>query len=114
AQMSALERKAIEPMAQALEDGTSHALPQFIRHGAWSAAEVLEQHQGEVAATLGRPDAVMILDGCDFPKQGEDSVGVARQYCGPLGKLANCQASVVLAYASEVGHTLLDRRLYLP
>jgi len=113
-QMLDLERKAIEPMAQALEDGNIQAMQQFISHGAWSDAEVLEQHQAEVAATLGRPDGVLILDGCDFPKQGEDSVGVARQYCGPLGKLANCQASVVLAYASEVGHTLLDRRLYLP
>jgi SRSO17 transposase len=67
-----------------------------------------------VAETLGRPDGVLILDGCDFPKQGDDSVGVARQHCGPLGKIANCQASVVLAYASEAGQTLLDRRLYLP
>jgi SRSO17 transposase len=113
-QLLDLERKAIEPMAHALEEGNIQAMQQFISCGAWSDAEVLELHQAEVAATLGRPDGVLILDGCDFPKQGADSVGVARQYCGPLGKLANCQASVVLAYASEVGHTLLDRRLYLP
>lgn len=113
-QMLELERKAIEPMAQALEGGNIQAMQQFISAGAWSDADVLAVHQAEVAQTLGRPDGVLILDGCDFPKQGDDSVGVARQYCGPLGKLANCQASVVLAYASEIGHTLLDRRLYLP
>src|SRR5207245_7437708 len=57
---------------------------------------------------------VLILDGCDFPKQGGHSVGVARLWCGALGKVANCQASVVAAYASEQGYTLVDRRLYLP
>lgn len=113
-QMLELERKAIEPMAHALDEGNVQAMQQFISAGAWSDTEVLAVHQAEVAATLGRPDAVLILDGCDFPKQGDDSVGVARQHCGPLGKIANCQASVVLAYASEAGHTLLDRRLYLP
>ena len=113
-QMLDLERKSIEPMASALEEGNVQAMQQFISAGAWSDAEVIPVHQANVAATLGRADGVLILDGCDFPKQGDDSVGVARQHCGPLGKLANCQASVVLAYASEQGHTLLDRRLYLP
>ncbi len=112
--MLELERKAIEPMAQALAEGNIQAMQQFISAGAWSDTEVIAVHQAEGAATLGRPDGVLILDGCDFPKQGDDSVGVARQHCGPLGKRANCQASVVLAYASELGHTLLDRRLYLP
>jgi SRSO17 transposase len=113
-QMLEIERKSIEPMAQALEEGNIQAMQQFISVGAWSDAEVIETHQAEVAHTLGRPDGLLIVDGCDFPKQGDDSVGVAWQYCGPLGKLANCQASVVVAYASSVGHTLLDRRLYLP
>ncbi len=113
-QMLELKRKSIEPMAQALEDGNIQAMQQFISEGAWDDAAVIETHQARVAETLGRPDGMLILDGCDFPKQGDDSVGVARQYCGPLGKLANCQASVVLAYASEAGATLLDRRLFLP
>ncbi len=113
-QMLEIKRKSIEPMAQALDDGNIQALQQFISEGAWSDTEVLQAHQARVADTLGRPNGVLILDGCDFPKQGDDSVGVARQYCGPLGKIANCQASVVLAYASEAGATLLDRRLFLP
>jgi SRSO17 transposase len=122
-QMLDLERKSIEPMAVAVAGGNIQAMQQFTPHlpvgagvsrGAWSDAAVLATHRSAVAETLGRPDGVIILDGCDFPKQGQDSVGVAPQYCGPLGKLANCQASVVLAYASELGATLLDRRLYLP
>ncbi len=63
---------------------------------------------------LGHPDAVWVLDGSDFPKQGRKSVGVARQYCGRLGKVANCQAGMFLAYVSPLGRALVDKRLYLP
>ena len=55
-----------------------------------------------------------MLDGSDFPKQGVKSVGVARQYCGRLGKVANCQAGMFLAYVSPLGRALVDKRLYLP
>ena len=121
-QMLDLRRKSIEPMAVALEDGNIQAMQQFISQGAWSdpeghrdrCEEVLAIHQRGVAESLGHPDGVLIVDGCEFPKQGAHSVGVARQYCGPLGKVANCQASVVLGYASQRGATLLDRRLFLP
>lgn len=114
AQLLDLERKSIEPMAVAIAGGNIQAMQQFISQGAWSDDAVLAIHRREVAALLGEADGVVILDGCEFPKQGSDSVGVRRQYCGPLGKLANCQASVVLVYASERGATLLDRRLFLP
>ena len=55
-----------------------------------------------------------VLDGSDFPKQGRKSVGVARQYCGRLGKVANCQAGMFLAYVSPLGRALVDKGLYLP
>ena len=113
-QLLEVERKSIEPMAQALVGGNVQALQQFISAGPWADQPIIEAHQAQVAHTLGTAEGVVILDGCDFPKQGDASVGVARQYCGPLGKRANCQASVVLGYASAKGHTLLDRRLYLP
>ena len=113
-QMLDIERKAIEPMARALEGGDVQAMQQFVSVGAWKDEPVILKHQALVAKTLGAPDGVAILDGCDFPKQGDDSVGVARQWCGPLGKVANCQASVVLVYASSKGFTMIDRRLYLP
>ena len=57
---------------------------------------------------------VLMVDGSDFPKQGVHSVGVKRQYCGELGKRANCQAGVFVGYVSPQGYTLLDRRLYVP
>ena len=55
-----------------------------------------------------------MFDGSDFPKQGRKSAGVARQYCGRLGKVANCQAGMFLAYVSPLGRALVDKRLYLP
>ena len=101
-------------MALALEGGDVQGMQQFISVGPWDDERVLEQHQQLVAETLGDAETgVLILDGCDFPKQGTYSVGVARQWCGALGKVANCQASVVACYASKHGYTLVDRRLYL-
>lgn len=114
-QLLPLERKSIEPMADALAGGNVQAMQQFIGAGAWDDEAVLRRHQQLVAETLGHPETgVLIVDGCDFPKQGAHSVGVARQWCGALGKVANCQASVLACYASTRGYTLVDRRLYLP
>lgn len=114
-QLLDLERKSIEPMALAMADGNVQAMQQFISLGAWDDQKLLQTHQQLVAQTLGDPDSgVLIIDGCDFPKQGSYSVGVVRQWCGALGKVANCQASVVACYASQSGYTLLDRRLYMP
>ncbi len=114
-QLLDLERKTIEPLALALPDGDVQMLQQFIGQSPWDAARVLARHQEVVADTLGDAETgVLIVDGCDFPKQGAESVGVARQWCGALGKVATCQASVVACYASQHGYTLVDRRLYLP
>jgi SRSO17 transposase len=114
-QLLDLERKSIEPMALAHPDGNVQALQQFISLGAWDDQIVLKHHQQLVADTLGDQDSgVLIIDGCDFPKQGTHSVGVARQWCGALGKVANCQASVLACYASQHGYTLVEHRLYMP
>ncbi len=113
-QLLELDRKSIEPMALALEGGDVQGMQQFISVGPWDDERVLEKHQQLVAETLGDAETgVLSLDGCDFPKQGTYSVGVARQWCGAQGKVANCQASVVACYASKHGYTLVDRRLYL-
>ncbi len=113
-QLLPLERKSIEPMADALVGGNVQAMQQFIGLGAWDDDAVLARHQQEVAETLGDlATGVLIVDGCDFPKQGTHAVGVARQYCGALGKVANCQASVLACYASARGFTLVDRRFYV-
>jgi SRSO17 transposase len=116
-QLSDLERKSIEPMVlceRGKDINAIRAVQQFIGEGAWDDDRILERHQQLVAADLGEPDGTIILDGSGFPKKGEHSVGVQRQYCGALGKIANCQQGVFLAYASSLGHTFLDRRLYMP
>jgi SRSO17 transposase len=112
-----MPRKSIEPMALALygADGNAiRAMQQFAREGAWNDAGILKRHWAAVDRTLGDEDGVLTLDGSDFPKQGKASVGVKRQYCGAVGKRANCQAGVFLGYASALGYTLPHRRLYLP
>ena len=115
--LSDLPRKSIEPMAlQFIGPHTNNVrtLQQFISIGAWDDQPILQLHWSEVDSLLGEDDGALIVDGSDFPKQGKDSVGVKRQHCGQLGKKANCQAGVFLAYCSTIGYTLLDRRLYLP
>ena len=112
-----LPRKSIEPMVLHLRGADRNAvraMQQFLSEGLWDDTAILHRLWQEVATDLGDQDGVLILDGSDFPKQGQESVGVKRQYCGELGKPANCQAAVFLAYASRRGYTLLDRRLYLP
>ena len=112
-----IPRKSIEPMVLALEGANAKAvrtLQLFISEGTWDDEALLHRHWQEVDTLLGEDDGVLTLDGSDFLKQGQASVGVKRQYCGEVGKRANCQAGVYLGYTSRQGYTLLDRRLYLP
>jgi SRSO17 transposase len=109
-----IPRKSIQPMALALEGGNVQAMQPCIGQGLWQDEALLRKHWARVEETLGEAEGVVIIDGSDFPKQGHDSVGVARQWCGALGTVANCQAGVFAAYASRQGYTLLDRRLFLP
>jgi SRSO17 transposase len=112
-----LPRKSIEPMVLHLRGADRNAvraMQQFLSDGIWDDQAILQRLWQELASDLGDGEGVLILDGSDFPKQGQESVGVKRQYCGELGKPANCQAGVFLAYASRRGYALLDRRLYLP
>ena len=106
--------KSVEPLALRVPGGNVRNMQQFVGEGAWDDAALLEKHAALVADSLGDAAGVLIVDGTDFPKKGKHSVGVARQYCGATGKVDNCQAAVFVAYASRHGHTLLDRRLYLP
>jgi len=115
--LATLPRKSIEPMVLAV-DGVApaavRAMQAFISEGRWNDERLLQQHWKEVDTDLGAADGVLMVDGSDFPKQGIHSVGVKRQYCGELGKRANCQAGVFMGYVSTQGYTLLDRRLYVP
>jgi SRSO17 transposase len=115
--LATLPRKSIEPMVLAV-DGVApkavRAMQSFISEGQWNDERLLHQHWKEVETDLGAADGVLMVDGSDFPKQGIHSVGVKRQYCGELGKRANCQAGVFVGYVSSQGYTVLDRRLYVP
>ena len=75
---------------------------------------IIGRLQEYLRSRLEHPEAVWVLDGSDFPKQGRKSAGVARQYCGRLGKVANCQAGMFLACVSPLGRALVDKGLYLP
>jgi SRSO17 transposase len=68
----------------------------------------------QVANAIGRPNAVLVFDPSAFPKKGDASVGVQRQWCGRLGKLENCQVGVFLGYVRDDDHALVDFELYLP
>jgi len=115
--LSEIENKSVEAMILHREGDDSNAIragQQFLGKGAWKDELILHRHWQEVETELGEDEGVLITDGSDFPKQGQESAGVKRQMCGELGKVANCQAGVFLSYASSKGYTLLDRRLYLP
>jgi SRSO17 transposase len=116
-QLSDLERKTVEPMVLAIKGDDANAIramQQFLGEGTWEDKAILERREKMVAQDIGEANGVLICDGSGFPKKGEYSVGVARQYCGALGKIANSQQGVFLVYASSHGHTFVDRRLYMP
>ena len=116
-QLSDLERKTIEPMVMALAGpdlNAIRAIQQFIGQSPWSMAAGIQQHQRLVAEALADPAGILIVDGSGFPKQGPNSAGVAHQYCGHLGKLANCQEGVFAVYVTQHGYTFVDCRLYVP
>jgi SRSO17 transposase len=116
-QLSNMERKTIEPMLLDLlgvDRNAVRAVQEFIGVGQWEAQGVIRRHQELVAQSLGHSRGVVIVDGSGFPKQGEHSAGVAWQYCGLLGKVANCQEGVFVVYNSPLGYTFLNGRLYLP
>jgi SRSO17 transposase len=113
-QFSALERKSIEPLALHVEGGTVRGLQRFLSDVAWDEEHMLWTYHQLVAEAMGEPDGILMFDETGFVKKGKDSVGVARQYCGPLGKGENSQVGVFAGYASRQGYALVDKRLFLP
>jgi SRSO17 transposase len=113
-QCSKLERKSIEPMALQVEGGTIRGLQRFVSDVLWDEAQMRWNYHQLVAEEMGEPDGVLMFDESGFVKKGNGSVGVARQDCGTLGKVENCQVGVFAAYASRQGYALVDKRLFLP
>jgi len=113
-QFSTIERKSIEPIAVQTNASSIRAMQRGLSDVAWKDAHMLQTYHQQVANEMGAPEGVMIVDESGFAKKGQDSVGVARQYCGTLGKVDNCQVGVFAAYASRQGYALVDKRLFLP
>ncbi len=111
--LSDLPRKVTERIA--LRFGKCvRSLQHFIGQSPWECAGFRKKQQALVVETLGEPDGVILVDESGMVKQGAHSVGVASQYCGSVGKVANSQVGVYLGYASRKGHAFLDGRLFVP
>ena len=113
-QFSPLERKSIEPIALAVVDGNVRSMQRFVSDAPWDDNKMITKYRSFVNDDLGRPDGALIFDESSFVKKGQDSIGVARQYCGTIGKVDNCQVGVFAAYVSESGYALVDKRLFIP
>jgi len=110
-----MKRKSNEPVAMEYA-GVDQVrnLANFMGRDKWDHEGMLKEYQREVAGILFEPGGMITGDGCDFPKKGKNSAGVCRQYCGPLGKTDNCQASAMVGYAGMKGYALMDHELYMP
>lgn len=111
--LSNLERKTGEGIAYLL-DQDRKPLQDFIGQAPWEHPPLLATLATQVGQALGEPDGVIVFDPSAFPKKGTMSVGVARQWCGRLGKIENCQVGVYMAYISRKEHAIINFRLYLP
>lgn len=113
-QFNQLERKSIEPIAFSIEGAKVRAMQRFVSDAWWAEGLVMHKYRSLVSEDLGDPCGAVIFDESGFVKKGDDSIGVARQYCGTIGKVENCQVGVFAAYTSAHGYALIDKRLYIP
>jgi len=111
--LSDLDHKNVESIADRFGQERL-PLQWFIGFSDWDYRPLRNELVRQVGRTLGEADGVIIFDPSAFPKSGRESVGVARQWCGRLGKIDNCQVAVYMGYASRHEHALVDGRLYLP
>ena len=115
------DRKSIEPLVARVDlppqlrvKNPDQCLQNFVNQADWDEQPVWRRYRTRMAESLADPEAIFVIDDTTFPKQGKHSVGVQRQYCGALGKKANCQCAVSVHYAAPKGHRPLAMQLYLP
>jgi SRSO17 transposase len=111
--LSNLERKNVESIAYRF-DHSRLPLQAFIGWQTWDDEPLRAELRSQVTMHLGQGDGVLVFDSSGFAESGRESVGVARQWCGRLGKVANCQVAIYLGYISRKGHTLVDQQLFCP
>jgi SRSO17 transposase len=111
--LSHLDHKTAEGIAYLL-DQDRQPMQRFIGQADWDHRPLLVTLAERVGKRLGEPDGVIVFDPSAFAKKGDKSVGVARQWCGRLGKVENCQVGVYMGYVSRIEHALVNFRLFLP
>jgi len=109
-----VERKNGWQMAEQIGDTTPYRVQHLLGRAQWDEEQLSQEVRHYGIEGLGEPEDIFALDETGFLKQGNQSVGVQVQYYGTTGHLENCQVGVFLAYSTSQGHTLIDRRLYLP
>ena len=113
--LSDLERKSIEPIAIAYEGSDNvRNLTNFMGTSKWDTEGMRVEYRRDTSERIAHEDGMITLDDTGFPKKGSNSVGVARQYCGCIGKVDNCQVGVMAGYVSPHGYALIDYELYMP
>src|SRR6185312_3286269 len=111
--LSKLDHKTGEAIAY-LHDQERQGIQKFVGHVPWGHQPLLMTLARQVGTDLGEPDGVIVFDPSSFPKKGTKSVGVARQWCGRLGKVENCQVGIYMAYVSRKEYAIVNTRPYLP
>ena len=106
-------RKNVEQMALGQKEKV-RSLQYYVGQSQWETEPVIAIHQGLIGETLGEADGVALIDESSTIKQGIESAGVAAQYCGWVGKIANGQVGVYLGYASQKGYSLIEGQLFMP
>jgi SRSO17 transposase len=112
--LSPVERKNGWQMAEQIGDRTPYRVQHLLGRAQWDEEQLCQEVRQYGITGLREPEDIFALDETGFLKQGNQSVGVQVQYYGTTGHLENCQVGVFLAYGTTRGHTLIDRRLYLP
>jgi SRSO17 transposase len=112
--MSSLERKNGWHLAQQAGEARPYGMQRLLSQAVWDVDLVRDDLRDYALEQLRTQEAVLVIDETSFPKRGNKSAGVQKQYCGTTGQVENCQVGVFLDYVSAKGHTLIDRELYLP
>ncbi len=114
AMLSEVPRKNGWQLAEQAREATPYGMQRLLAEAVWDENGVRDDVRRLVVETLGQEHAILAIDETSFPKRGEQSAGVARQYCGTTGRVENCQVGVFLSWITPRGHSLIDRELYLP
>jgi len=109
------EVKSVEPIAlEFLGERSVRSMQKFMKDYQWDHEAMESTNQTSLADSISSSDGMLTVDSCEIGKKGKESVGVARQYCGALGKVDNCQSGIFVGYSSVKGYGLLTGRLYMP